>query len=477
MQDTAAARLAMVDRQVRPSDVTRYGIVEAMLRVPADIIGTMRSKMDYVQEKNAEGKTTVRKIGLAPIQRGGFEYEFDYVADMSQDHEITTAKTRCPNMDGATTIKPGELFFRPLVNWLTEGYEVDNSKFAATEEELERFTSKKQAEDRRGMSPAQQAEAAANQPAAASLVEQITTLAKSRFAGPQQFNQWLQQNGGPLKDAGGAIAATQKQCMALFPLLNAMPEVTATSVSLPEQAFGAQAVHAMQNGSANGHANGSSGNTPSPVATLSADRMQWLREAFRIVRGDLSQPECWPDVLAYSATGAVKDIADEHFPAIKALMNQAGRSAGFDLSQLITDDGKLIEQPPAPAASEEENSQVSEPQTAVEVLLETAHHLEVPPAVLANYCKRRDIEGVNQLSAEQASALTLLLPKTIRLQGLVETAKYPREKLVEYLTGHGVESIYDLPPAAMDALISTLETEIGTAFESSVSDAASFQST
>lgn len=36
MQDYAAAREAMVDRQVRPSDVTRYGIVEAMLRIPRE---------------------------------------------------------------------------------------------------------------------------------------------------------------------------------------------------------------------------------------------------------------------------------------------------------------------------------------------------------------------------------------------------------------------------------------------------------
>lgn len=36
MQDYAAAREAMVDRQVRPSDVTRYGIVDAMLRVPRE---------------------------------------------------------------------------------------------------------------------------------------------------------------------------------------------------------------------------------------------------------------------------------------------------------------------------------------------------------------------------------------------------------------------------------------------------------
>jgi len=36
MIDYAAARVAMVDRQVRPSDVTRYPIIAAMLDVPRE---------------------------------------------------------------------------------------------------------------------------------------------------------------------------------------------------------------------------------------------------------------------------------------------------------------------------------------------------------------------------------------------------------------------------------------------------------
>lgn len=36
MSDTAAARTAMVDRQVRPSDVTSFPIIEAMLAVPRE---------------------------------------------------------------------------------------------------------------------------------------------------------------------------------------------------------------------------------------------------------------------------------------------------------------------------------------------------------------------------------------------------------------------------------------------------------
>jgi len=42
-------------------------MVDAILGSPAHIIATMRSKMEYVQEKDANGKTTIRKIGLAPV--------------------------------------------------------------------------------------------------------------------------------------------------------------------------------------------------------------------------------------------------------------------------------------------------------------------------------------------------------------------------------------------------------------------------
>ena len=52
MQDYAAARQAMVDRQVRPSDVTRYGIVDAMLRVPRErFVAASKRAVAYAGEQ------------------------------------------------------------------------------------------------------------------------------------------------------------------------------------------------------------------------------------------------------------------------------------------------------------------------------------------------------------------------------------------------------------------------------------------
>ena len=60
-------------------------LVNAILSFPGHIICTMRSKMEYVQEKDSRGKTVIRKVGMAPIQRAGMEYEFTVVADIDVD--------------------------------------------------------------------------------------------------------------------------------------------------------------------------------------------------------------------------------------------------------------------------------------------------------------------------------------------------------------------------------------------------------
>lgn len=66
----------------------------ALLQSPIHIIATMRSKMEYVQEADDRGKTTVKKVGLAPVQRDGIEYEFTTVFDIDARHVAATSKDR-----------------------------------------------------------------------------------------------------------------------------------------------------------------------------------------------------------------------------------------------------------------------------------------------------------------------------------------------------------------------------------------------
>lgn len=96
-------------------------MIDTMLQSPAHIIVTMRSKMDYVQEKDAQGSTKIRKIGLAPIQRQGMEYEFTIVGDMDLDHKLVISKSRCDFIADAVISKPTTDFFKRILDWLDNG--------------------------------------------------------------------------------------------------------------------------------------------------------------------------------------------------------------------------------------------------------------------------------------------------------------------------------------------------------------------
>lgn len=100
-------------------------MVDAMIQSPAHIIATMRSKVEWVMEEevNRQGKKVQvpRKVGMAPQQREGLEYEFDIYGSCDDSHQIKITKTRCSLLDNATTIKPGPDFWQPLFDWLKSG--------------------------------------------------------------------------------------------------------------------------------------------------------------------------------------------------------------------------------------------------------------------------------------------------------------------------------------------------------------------
>jgi hypothetical protein len=93
-------------------------MVDAVVSSTSHVIVTMRAKTEYVQEKNDRGKTVIRKVGLAPIQRDGLEYEFSVVGDIDQDHGFSVTKTRCNVLADAYIEKPGRQLAETLVGWL-----------------------------------------------------------------------------------------------------------------------------------------------------------------------------------------------------------------------------------------------------------------------------------------------------------------------------------------------------------------------
>lgn len=111
--------------------------VDAMIRCKCNLIVTMRSKTEYVIEKDERtGKNAPRKIGLAPIQRDGLEFEFHVVGDMDLDNTFIVSKTRCKALRGAVMPNPGKQLADTLKGWLDDGapVEVENATAPTTEE-------------------------------------------------------------------------------------------------------------------------------------------------------------------------------------------------------------------------------------------------------------------------------------------------------------------------------------------------------
>ena len=88
---------------------------------------TMRSKTEYVIVENEKGRQEPRKIGLAPIQREGMDYEFTTVFDITQNHIATASKDRT-NLFHDDFFTLSELTGQKLKDWLETGYEVDARK-------------------------------------------------------------------------------------------------------------------------------------------------------------------------------------------------------------------------------------------------------------------------------------------------------------------------------------------------------------
>ncbi len=104
-------------------------MIEAMLRSPCHVIATMRSKQDYVLESDSKGKMVPRKIGMAPVQRQGMEYEFDLYGSLDWSHIMTVTKSRCSAVDGMIVHKPGASFMVPVIQWLETGTATGSVKF------------------------------------------------------------------------------------------------------------------------------------------------------------------------------------------------------------------------------------------------------------------------------------------------------------------------------------------------------------
>lgn len=96
-------------------------LVDAIISSKLHIIFTMRSKADYVLETNSNGKQQPRKVGMAPVQREGLEYECTLYMDMSQEHIAFVSKDNTKIYKDNQYVKPSKEMGQKLIEWLNSG--------------------------------------------------------------------------------------------------------------------------------------------------------------------------------------------------------------------------------------------------------------------------------------------------------------------------------------------------------------------
>jgi hypothetical protein len=69
----------------------------------------MRQKKAYVQEQDDKTKkTTIRHVGMEPVQREGSEFEFDVIGELNQENSMRVTKSRIASLQGKNFHRPGK---------------------------------------------------------------------------------------------------------------------------------------------------------------------------------------------------------------------------------------------------------------------------------------------------------------------------------------------------------------------------------
>ncbi len=100
-------------------------LIEAILQSRLHVVATMRAKTEYVLSENDKGKQVPKKVGMAPVQREGMDYEFTLVFDVDQDtHTVKASKDRTSLFDRADPFRVTRETGVKLHDWLKSGVEV-----------------------------------------------------------------------------------------------------------------------------------------------------------------------------------------------------------------------------------------------------------------------------------------------------------------------------------------------------------------
>jgi hypothetical protein len=97
-------------------------LIRAITQSNMHIIATMRAKTEWETGKDEKtGKSKPVRVGLAPEQGKGIEYEFDMLMEINDSHYATIIKDRSGKFQDQEIYCPDEKFGKELAEWLTQG--------------------------------------------------------------------------------------------------------------------------------------------------------------------------------------------------------------------------------------------------------------------------------------------------------------------------------------------------------------------
>ena len=97
-------------------------LIRAITQSNMHIIATMRAKTEWETGKDEKtGKSKPVRVGLAPEQGKGIEYEFDMLMEINDSHYATIIKDRSGKFQDMEIHCPDEKFGEELAEWLTQG--------------------------------------------------------------------------------------------------------------------------------------------------------------------------------------------------------------------------------------------------------------------------------------------------------------------------------------------------------------------
>lgn len=109
--------------------------IQAILQSSCHIIGTIRTKQDYVlSEKN--GKMVPEKVGLKGITRDGMDYEFTLVLDIDMKHNASASKDRTGLFSSKPEFRINVDTGKTIADWCNSGQPLSEIAKVAQQQSL-----------------------------------------------------------------------------------------------------------------------------------------------------------------------------------------------------------------------------------------------------------------------------------------------------------------------------------------------------